>query len=134
MPPKVLSTARPSATQQQQHEALLSWKAQTARPDFSDKTTRDLYCDALLQYIRQQRDEAQLAAGGPQQDGGGGDNGNDDSYEDDYEAEDEQASAPLPPKELPLGWEEKTDAKGRVFFIDHINRRTTWTDPRESKQ
>lgn len=136
MPPKVLSTARPSPTQQQR-EALLSWKSQTARPDFSDKSTRDSYCDALLQYIRQQREEAQLVAGCPQQEGGAGGvdgNDNDDGYEDDYEVEEEQASAPPQPKPLPLGWEEKTDAKGRAFYIDHINRRTTWTDPRESKE
>jgi len=33
----------------------------------------------------------------------------------------------LPP--LPNGWEEKQDPQGRVFYIDHINRKTTWTRP-----
>lgn len=32
--------------------------------------------------------------------------------------------APLPP-----GWEEKTDAKGRKFYIDHNNKTTTWERP-----
>jgi hypothetical protein len=30
---------------------------------------------------------------------------------------------------LPTGWEEKTDAKGRKFYIDHNNRTTTWERP-----
>lgn len=30
---------------------------------------------------------------------------------------------------LPPGWEERTDAKGRVFYVDHNTRTTTWTRP-----
>jgi hypothetical protein len=33
---------------------------------------------------------------------------------------------------LPSGWEEKVDQFGRVFYIDHNNRTTTWTRPRIS--
>ena len=35
---------------------------------------------------------------------------------------------------LPEGWEERTDAKGRKFFIDHNTRTTTWNDPRNSRK
>ena len=31
---------------------------------------------------------------------------------------------------LPEGWEEKTLKNGKLFFVDHINKRTTWEDPR----
>jgi len=34
---------------------------------------------------------------------------------------------PIPP--LPEGWEEKTDAKGRTFYIDHNTRTTHWDRP-----
>lgn len=37
---------------------------------------------------------------------------------------------PERPGELALGWEEKTTADGRTFYIDHNTRTTTWTDPR----
>ena len=30
---------------------------------------------------------------------------------------------------LPQGWEERQDANGRTFFVDHINRRTQWERP-----
>lgn len=30
---------------------------------------------------------------------------------------------------LPEGWEERQDANGRVFYVDHINRRTQWERP-----
>uniref|UniRef100_A0AAR2IZS1 E3 ubiquitin-protein ligase n=1 Tax=Pygocentrus nattereri TaxID=42514 RepID=A0AAR2IZS1_PYGNA len=30
---------------------------------------------------------------------------------------------------LPPGWEEKQDSKGRVYFINHNSRTTTWTRP-----
>ena len=34
-------------------------------------------------------------------------------------------------KKLPLkGWEERTHADGRIFFVDHANRTTQWEDPR----
>jgi len=36
-------------------------------------------------------------------------------------------------RELPLppGWEEAYDFDGRVFYIDHNTRRTSWIDPRD---
>ncbi|XP_074492885.1 protein WWC3 [Sebastes fasciatus] len=37
-------------------------------------------------------------------------------------------SAELP---LPAGWEEARDYDGRVFFIDHNTRQTSWIDPRD---
>ncbi|TMW56360.1 hypothetical protein Poli38472_006370 [Pythium oligandrum] len=88
--------------------------------DFSTRATRDRYCDALLDYIRQQKDQALAEGGSPHPP-------DKDSSDDDQEL---QRHATPPP--LPLGWEEKRDAKGRVFFIDHINRVTTWTDPRST--
>ncbi|XP_072037626.1 E3 ubiquitin-protein ligase NEDD4-like [Amphiura filiformis] len=33
------------------------------------------------------------------------------------------------PPPLPVGWEERTDANGRVYFVDHTTRRTQWTRP-----
>lgn len=38
----------------------------------------------------------------------------------------ESAGLPLPP-----GWEEARDYDGRVFFIDHNTRQTSWIDPRD---
>ncbi|KAF1334939.1 Ww domain-containing oxidoreductase, partial [Globisporangium splendens] len=87
---------------------------------YLDTNARDAYCDALLEYIRQQKEDAQTAAGY----GISARSGPEDS------AEDEDTPAATSPRPLPLGWEEKTDAKGCVFFIDHIHRLTTWTDPR----
>ncbi|KAG7400066.1 E3 ubiquitin-protein ligase nedd4 [Phytophthora boehmeriae] len=86
----------------------MPWKS-TTRLDFSKQEARDLYCEALLQYISQQKEDA----------GGVSPTGS---------AVKEETSP------LPLGWEEKVDAKGRVFFIDHINRITTWDDPRTSAE
>lgn len=83
---------------------------------YTDKKERDLYCDALLQYIRQQRDDTSP-------------NHENDNADDADENGEQPVASPLV-KPLPLGWEEKTDAKGRTFFVDHINRLTTWTDPR----
>nr|XP_035928044.1 probable E3 ubiquitin-protein ligase hulA [Halichoerus grypus] len=37
-------------------------------------------------------------------------------------------SAELP---LPAGWEEARDYDGRVFYIDHNARQTSWIDPRD---
>ncbi|XP_016798817.2 protein WWC3 isoform X1 [Pan troglodytes] len=37
-------------------------------------------------------------------------------------------SAELP---LPAGWEEARDYDGRVFYIDHNTRQTSWIDPRD---
>nr|XP_013796618.1 PREDICTED: WW domain-containing oxidoreductase isoform X4 [Apteryx mantelli mantelli] len=32
--------------------------------------------------------------------------------------------------DLPYGWEQETDESGQVYFVDHINKRTTYLDPR----
>ncbi|RXM32700.1 Protein WWC2 [Acipenser ruthenus] len=32
---------------------------------------------------------------------------------------------------LPAGWEETRDYDGRVFYIDHNTRQTSWIDPRD---
>lgn len=34
------------------------------------------------------------------------------------------------PSELPFGWERQITEEGKVFFVDHINHKTTYTDPR----
>jgi hypothetical protein len=34
---------------------------------------------------------------------------------------------------LPIGWEEKVDASGRTFYVDHINRTTQWARPEVDK-
>mmetsp|Transcript_14644 Transcript_14644/g.34239 ORF Transcript_14644/g.34239 Transcript_14644/m.34239 type:complete len:1727 (-) Transcript_14644:141-5321(-) len=34
--------------------------------------------------------------------------------------------------DLPAGWEQKTDASGNSYFIDHNAKTTTWTDPRKN--
>ncbi|XP_060791314.1 E3 ubiquitin-protein ligase NEDD4-like isoform X1 [Neoarius graeffei] len=33
------------------------------------------------------------------------------------------------PMNLPSGWEERKDAKGRTYYVNHNNRSTTWTRP-----
>ncbi|XP_069510397.1 protein KIBRA [Ambystoma mexicanum] len=39
----------------------------------------------------------------------------------------------MPRKELPLpeGWEEAVDFDGKVYYIDHKNKTTSWIDPRD---
>ncbi len=32
---------------------------------------------------------------------------------------------------LPSGWDVGQDFDGKVYFIDHVNKKTTWEDPRE---
>ena len=32
---------------------------------------------------------------------------------------------------LPEGWEEARDYDGKVFFIDHNTKQTSWVDPRD---
>ena len=44
----------------------------------------------------------------------------------------QQFDTPSAGKQLPEGWEEKTDDNGNKYFINHIERTTTWTDPRIS--
>ncbi|ETI52623.1 hypothetical protein F441_04285 [Phytophthora nicotianae CJ01A1] len=111
-PPNVLVMGRRSTaeTPRGEHDTM-PWKS-TARLNFSNQDARDLYCEALLQYICQQREDATRNS----------------SPGSDLDA------APLCATPLPVGWEEKTDAKGRIFYIDHINRVTTWDDPRKSNQ
>jgi len=38
------------------------------------------------------------------------------------------------PGPLPQGWEERSDDKGRVFFVDHNSRKTLWEDPRTGQR
>ncbi len=33
------------------------------------------------------------------------------------------------PPPLPHGWEERQDANGRVYYVDHTTRRTQWSRP-----
>ncbi len=35
---------------------------------------------------------------------------------------------------LPEGWEERQDANGRSFYVDHINHRTQWSRPTRSAE
>lgn len=35
-----------------------------------------------------------------------------------------------PEEELAPGWEERVDQNGRVYYVDHIRRRTQWERPR----
>lgn len=35
---------------------------------------------------------------------------------------------------LPEGWQERQDANGRTFYVDHINRRTQWSRPTRSAE
>ena len=44
----------------------------------------------------------------------------------------ERPSSPPPAyplKPLPEGWEEQTDSKGRIFYVDHNTRTTHWERP-----
>lgn len=117
MPPKTLTMSTRSPANPQRESS--PWRSGGDDSlHYVDKNERDLYCDALLQYIQQQRDEAAHHS-----------NNSASSATDIHDDADEVA--PPPAKPLPLGWEEKVDAKGRVFFIDHINRLTTWADPRQ---
>ncbi len=40
----------------------------------------------------------------------------------------DQPSSPV----LPSGWEQRTDAQGRAYFLDHNTQNSTWTDPRNA--
>ncbi|GAA6065559.1 WW domain-containing oxidoreductase-like isoform X2, partial [Tachysurus ichikawai] len=33
---------------------------------------------------------------------------------------------------LPYGWEQEMDDKGQIFYVDHINKRKTYFDPRQA--
>ena len=32
---------------------------------------------------------------------------------------------------LPAGWDVGRDFDGKIYFIDHNNKKTTWVDPRD---
>lgn len=32
---------------------------------------------------------------------------------------------------LPEGWDFGRDKDGKIYFIDHISKKTTWIDPRD---
>uniref|UniRef100_A0A7N5J877 E3 ubiquitin-protein ligase n=1 Tax=Ailuropoda melanoleuca TaxID=9646 RepID=A0A7N5J877_AILME len=36
---------------------------------------------------------------------------------------------PIPQAPLPPGWEQRVDQHGRVYYVDHIEKRTTWDRP-----
>lgn len=36
---------------------------------------------------------------------------------------------PVPQAPLPPGWEQRVDQHGRVYYVDHIEKRTTWDRP-----
>lgn len=42
--------------------------------------------------------------------------------------------APYKGLPLPEAWEELVTEKGRVFYVDHVNKRTTWIDPRDNSR
>jgi hypothetical protein len=42
----------------------------------------------------------------------------------------DSAATSADPRPLPSGWEMRTDASGRNYFVDHNTRSTTWQDPR----
>uniref|UniRef100_A0A8D2JB02 WW domain-containing protein n=1 Tax=Varanus komodoensis TaxID=61221 RepID=A0A8D2JB02_VARKO len=35
---------------------------------------------------------------------------------------------------LPDGWEEARDYDGKVFYIDHNTKQTSWIDPRDRRE
>ena len=37
-------------------------------------------------------------------------------------------------KLLSVGWEARVDSHGRVFYIDHVNRQTTWQKPQSGQR
>ena len=48
-------------------------------------------------------------------------------------SEGEKSNSKLNTDGLPSGWTMQVAPNGRVFFIDHINKKTTWVDPRNSR-
>ena len=44
----------------------------------------------------------------------------------------EDASRVARAKHLPNGWEARRDRKGRVYYLDHINKKTTWKKPTQT--
>lgn len=39
----------------------------------------------------------------------------------------------IPPSnvDLPNGWDIAKDFDGKIYYIDHVNKKTTWIDPRD---
>lgn len=39
----------------------------------------------------------------------------------------------IPPNnvDLPSGWDVAKDFDGKIYYIDHVNKKTTWIDPRD---
>lgn len=39
----------------------------------------------------------------------------------------------IPPNDvdLPNGWDVAQDFDGKTYYIDHVNEKTTWIDPRD---
>lgn len=33
--------------------------------------------------------------------------------------------------DLPNGWDVAQDFDGKTYYIDHVNKKTTWIDPRD---
>ena len=48
-------------------------------------------------------------------------------------SEGEKPPTKLNTEGLPSGWTMQVAPNGRVFFIDHISKKTTWVDPRNSR-
>ncbi|PIO26644.1 hypothetical protein AB205_0023490 [Aquarana catesbeiana] len=42
---------------------------------------------------------------------------------------DNQRFPPVTQGALPPGWEQRVDQHGRVYFVDHVAKRTTWDPP-----
>lgn len=38
-------------------------------------------------------------------------------------------STPVAADPLPSGWEERQDANGRTYYVDHVRRLTQWERP-----
>ena len=47
-----------------------------------------------------------------------------ESNYDSQEEEEEEEEEPLP-----QGWEQRVDANGKIYFVNHNDQTTTWTDP-----
>ncbi|KAA0193841.1 E3 ubiquitin-protein ligase [Fasciolopsis buskii] len=41
----------------------------------------------------------------------------------------DDSSVELVAEPLPPGWDERVDQNGRVYYVDHVNKRTQWDRP-----
>ena len=39
------------------------------------------------------------------------------------------STTPVPSDPLPIHWEERQDANGRTYYVDHVRRTTQWERP-----